>query len=236
MPQRRMSLNEAAEYLHMTGEDLERLVKEGGIPFERQGGRLVFTRKEVDVWASRRILGASRKRLESYHRGTTDRLKRLTEGGEMLVELLRPEAITPALDARTRASALKEMVALAERTGLVNYPRELLDMLRQREELCSTALPGGPALLHPRHHDPYMFSDSFVALGRTRPPIPFGAPDGAPTDLFFLVCCQDDRIHLHILARLCLICTRTKLIARLREAPDAKTMRAAILKAEHEAT
>jgi len=235
MPQRRMSPSEVAEYLHLTGEDLERLIKEGEIPHERQGTRMVFTRREVDAWASRRILGASEKRLENYHRKTTARLERLTTGGEMLVELLRPGAITPALDARTRPSVLKEMVALGERTGLVNYPRELLEMLRQREELCSTALPGGFALLHPRHHDPYMFSDSFIALGRTRVPVHFGAPDGAPTDLFFLVCCRDDRIHLHILARLCLICTRTKLVCRLREAADAEAMRAAILQAEREA-
>ncbi len=235
MPLRRMSVTEVAEYLHLTGEDLERLVKEGEIPHERLGGRLVFTRKEVDAWASRRILGLSEKRLADYHRKTTARLERLTTGGEMLEELLRPDAIAPALDARTRPSVLKEMVALGERTGLVNYPSELLEMLRQREDLCSTALPGGFALLHARHHDPYMFSESFVALGRTRGPVHFGAPDAAPTDLFFLICCQDDRIHLHILARLCLICTRTKLVARLRAATDAAAMRAAILKAEGEA-
>ncbi len=234
MPQRRMSSSEVAEYLHLSGEDLARLIKEGEIPCARLGARLVFTRKEVDAWASRHILGSSAKRLAEYHRKTTARLERLTDRGEMVAELLRVEAIAPALDARTRPSALKEMVALGERTGLVNYPRELLEMLRQREELCSTALPGGFALLHPRHHDPYMFSDSFVALGRTRSPIPFGAPDGSPTDLFFLVCCQDDRIHLHILARLCLICTRTKLVSRLREAVDAETMRKAILRAEGE--
>lgn len=243
MPHRRMNVHEAAEYLHLPVEDVERLVKEEGIPFERQGSRVIFTRKDLDAWASRRILALPEKRLEHYHRGTTARLKRMgahpRRSGQaddgMVSDLLHPEAIAPALDARTRASVLKETTALAERTGLVNYPRELLEMLRQREELCSTAIPGGAALLHPRHHDPYMFSDNFIALGRTISPVPFGAPDGAATGIFFLICCQDDRVHLHILARLCLLCTRTKLMQRLREAPDATAMRAAVAQSEREA-
>lgn len=235
MPQRRMSLSDAAEYLHLTVQELERLVTEGGVPFDRHGARPVFTRKEIDAWASRRILGSSAKSLDNYHRKTAERARRQSAGGEMVAQMLRPEAVAATLDARTRSSVLKEMVALAERTGLVNYPKELLEMLRQREEMCSTALPGGLALLHPRHHDPYMFGDSFIALGRTPSAVPFGAPDGAPTDLFFLICCRDDRLHLHILARLCLLCTQTELAAALRSAKDTAAMQTAVAAAENEA-
>jgi len=62
--------------------------------------------------------------------------------------------------------------------------------------------------------------------------IHFGAPDGQPTTLFFLVCCQDDRIHLHALARLCLMAQKTSLLAELRQVPDAASMHARILAAE----
>ncbi len=147
-------------------------------------------------------------------------------------DLLQPDYIDPALTAKTKASVLREMVALADRTGNLNQSRDLLESLSAREELCSTALPEGLALLHPRHHDPYMFESSFIALGRSVQEIHFGAPDGQPTTLFFLICCQDDRIHLHTLARLCLMAQRTRLLASLREAPDAAAMHAEILAAE----
>lgn len=234
MPHRRFNLKEVAAYLHVPAADIEALVHEGQIPFERQGGRAVFTKKEVDAWASQRILGLSRQRLESYHKQTSARMHDLSKQHAIISELTRREWLEPALASRTRAAAVRDMAKAAEATGLVIYPDELLASLQEREALCSTGLPGGLALLHPRHHDPYMFSDSFILLARAVHPIPFGAPDGKPTDLFFLVCCQDDEIHLHVLARLCMMCVQTKLIAHLRDAADAEGLYAALARAEQE--
>jgi PTS system nitrogen regulatory IIA component len=124
------------------------------------------------------------------------------------------------------------MVALAEESGLVASPRDLLTKLEEREKICATALEGGVALLHPAVHDPHLFLDSLVFLGRTIQPIPFGAPDGSVTDLFFLVCCRDGRLHLHVLARLCMMCLHTDLLAGLRAAPDAAALHAQIRRCE----
>ncbi len=73
-----------------------------------------------------------------------------------------------------------------------------------------------------------------MVLGRPVQEIHFGAPDGQPTHLFFLICCQDDRLHLHTLARLCLTVQKTKLLDQLRDAPDAETMRNSLIVAERE--
>jgi mannitol/fructose-specific phosphotransferase system IIA component (Ntr-type) len=126
------------------------------------------------------------------------------------------------------------MVKLAERTDLVSDPTDLLRMIEERERLCSTALPEGYALIHPRHHDPYMFAESFAVFGRAVQGIHFGAPDGTPTDLFFIVCCQDDRLHLHTLARLCTMCMQTGLLFALRQAETADQMLLALCQAEEE--
>ena len=129
---------------------------------------------------------------------------------------------------------LKALVLIVGEDQLIGVLKDLLKSLQEREELCSTALDHGVALLHPRHHDPYLASDSFIALGRTQR-LPFGAPDGQKTDLFFLICCQDDNIHLHVLARLCLMCAHTAMVEELRAAPDAETMLAAVALAERQA-
>ena len=113
-------------------------------------------------------------------------------------------------------------------------PETLLASLEAREALCSTGVPGGFALPHPRAHDPYLFETSFIVVGRPVQEIHFGAPDGQPTHLFFLICCPDDRLHLHTLARICLIAQKTKVLDQLRDAPDAQTMRDALVAAEHE--
>jgi excisionase family DNA binding protein len=234
MPHRRFNLKEVAAYLHLPAADVEQLVHHGEIPFERQGERATFVKREIDAWASQRILGLTKQRLETYHRRTSVAAHDLSKQHAIVAELLRRESLEPALASRTKPGALRDMVKLAERTGLVYTPDELLTSLQEREKLCSTGLPGGVALPHPRHQDPYMFGDSFVALGRAVHPIPFGAPDGGPADLFFLICCQDDRIHLHVLARLCMMCAQTEMVPALRAAADADGMFEALAQAEQE--
>jgi mannitol/fructose-specific phosphotransferase system IIA component (Ntr-type) len=127
---------------------------------------------------------------------------------------------------------LRDLVALADKTGQLNDSKTLIESLEAREELCSTALPGGFAVPHLRSQEPYLFETSFIVVGRPIQEIHFGAPDGEPTHLFFLICCQDDRFHLHTLARLCLIALKTTLLEELRAAPDAQGMREALLAAE----
>lgn len=234
MPYRRFDLKQAADYLHLPLADFAEMVQRGEVPCERQGTRCVFLKKELDAWASQRILGLRERRLAAYHQRTTAKTHNLSASHAIVSELLRREVVTASLASRTKPSVLRDMVTLAEKTGLVNYPTELLASLQERERLCSTALPDGLALLHPRHHEPYAFADSFIILARTVQPIPFGAPDGEPTDIFFLICCQDDRIHLHVLARLCMMCQQTSLVADLRAAEEATAMCAAVERAEAE--
>ena len=149
--------------------------------------------------------------------------------------MIQPGFIAPALPAKTKSSVLHELVALAETTGRLNNPQDLLASLEAREALCSTGMPGGFALPHPRVPDPYLFETSFIVLGRTVQEIHFGAPDGQPTNLFFLICCQDDRLHLHTLARLCLMAQKTAILDQLRQSPDAPSMHASLLAAEEQA-
>lgn len=232
MPHLTFNVAELADYLHLSASDVDRLLRESDLPREERGEKLLFRRSEIDAWASQRILGLPGKRLDDYHEKTMRGTREIFPEHALIPELLARPHINLELPSKTRSSVVREMVALAETTGKVFDPRELLESVEAREELCSTALPGGLALLHARHYDPYRFETSFLVLGRTIQSIPFGAPDGAPTRLFFLICCQDDRIHLHTLARLCLIATKTKILEQLYEVPDAATAYDALLAAE----
>ena len=234
MPHKTFNLDEVALYLHLNVDEVQRYVRERSIPHEEHGGRLVFKRSEIDAWASKRILGASEKRLKSYHRQSSERIQNFSKQQVIMPELLRAEFIEPALTSRTKASVIRDMVKLADRTELINDAKDLLKSLEERERLCTTALPGGVALLHPHTHDAYRFSDSFIVFGRAVQPLPFGSPDGSTTDLFFLVCCQNDRLHLHVLARICMMCHHTDLLLNLREADDADKLFNALLAAEQE--
>ena len=231
MPYRTFDLDEVARYLHLSRADVEHLVKDQDIPFERAGKRLVFRKVDIDAWASPRILGLEGKRLADYHQKTSHGTQELAAGA-IMPDYIQPEFIAPSLTAKTKASVLRQMASLAEKTSRLADPRLLLASLESREELCSTGLPGGLALLHSRNAESYLFDEPFITLGRTVQRIPFGAPDGQPTDLFFLLACPDDRMHLHTLARLCMMAQKTELLAQLREARDADAMCECILASE----
>jgi nitrogen PTS system EIIA component len=226
------NLEAVADYLNLTLADVEQRVKDRVIPFERRGNRLVFRKDEIDAWASRRIMGFSGDRLAAYHEKSSRHARSLLPHETILPEMLAAGFIESAMTSRTKSSVLHDLVALADQTGQLNDPKTLLHSLETREALCSTGMPGGFAVPHLRVQEPYLFETSFLVIGRTIQPIHFGAPDGKPTQQFFLICSQDDRLHLHTLARLCLLAMKTNLLDQLRDAPDAQTMRDALITTE----
>jgi len=234
MSHRILTLSEASEYLHLPERDLLLLVKRHEIPFRNQGTEVVFPRTDVDRWASHRLLGMSDDDIHAFHRQSTAKVHDLSARHALIPELMQARFIQPDLEGKTKAKVIHNMVDLAEQTGMVWDTEGLLQGVKDREELCSTALSGQAALLHPPHHEPYMFEDSFICLGRSRQPILFGAEDGSSTRFFFLICSQEDRIHLHLLARISMICYRSDALEKLAAAEDEHEMLEILIAAEED--
>ena len=142
----------------------------------------------------------------------------------IVAPLLRTEAVAANLESRTKSSTIRALVALADRTGLVYDTQEILQAVLRREELCSTAMPGGIAIPHPRRPLPYAVAEPILVVARTCQGIVCGAPDGRLTRLFFLAVSQDDHHHVHVLARLCRILHHEPLIEQLEYAETAEEM------------
>jgi len=221
---RMLSLQQAAQHIKIPERELFHLVQRNEVPFIQRGDDICFEHCQLDAWAQQNIMEISSKSLSVRHReAIADRTKRASE--DTLVDrLFRPEWIEPALTSKTKPGVLRDMVSLAVTTGLLYDDAAFLRELEARESVASTAVGGGVALLHARYHDPYICSDSFVVLGKAVKPLFFGAPDGDETDLFFLICCTDDMLHLHTLARLCMLAQSDIMLGNLRDAPTAEEM------------
>jgi mannitol/fructose-specific phosphotransferase system IIA component (Ntr-type) len=232
MPYRPLTLAQAADRLHLTVQDVAQLVKYQEIPFTRRGEEPVFFRRELDAWASQRLLGLGAHHVASVHRSSSARRLQPNGHERLIPRLFLADWIEPDLHSRTKPSVLRDMVRLALRTDLLYDEKAFLRGLEEREQLCSTAMDHGVAFLHTRDHDPHLCGESFVVLGRTRHPIFAGAADGGTTDLFFLLCCQDDALHLHVLARLCAMVHGTPVLEGLRQAETATEMLALLIRNE----
>ena len=218
-----LDLKSAAARLHMDELELKHFAQREEVPSQKRGDDFFFERRLLDEWAQRRMIGLHPKQLAGEHtHAMTERAK--STGEVRISDLLSVEAIAPELSAKNKGGVLRDMTDLAEATGKVYDKDALFRGLTEREDAASTAVGGGAAFLHVKFHDEYLVSESFLALGRTSRPVFFGAPDGEGTDIFFLINCTDRALHLHTLARLCLLAHGTTLLADLRAAPDATAM------------
>ncbi len=207
-----MDVEQLAAYLRRDVREVGKLANRGHLPGHKVGGQWRFARAEINQWIETQMPTLTEKELTHLESSAAHGI----DGEPLLAGLLSEASIAVPLSASTRASVLKELVVLAEQTWQVYDPEAILDAVRQREEMVSTALPSGVAVPHPRRPLPAALGESVIAYARTASGIPFGAPHGGLTDLFFLICCRDDHTHLRVLARLTRLFLRPGFLEELR--------------------
>jgi len=223
MPREQMNEQQVAAYLHMDLREVTKLASRGRVPCRKIGGKYVFTKVEVDHWVFEQMGTLDSDRLARIEHGVS-RHHGYDAGGLTISRLIPDAGVAAPLLARTREAAIRGLVDLADRAGLVHVRGDLLAEIRKREELCSTSLLPGVAMPHPRHPLPYDIAESFVVVGLTTSGIPYGAENGSLTRLFFLICCKDDQTHLHVLARLARLLQEPAAVSRFLEAQDGEEL------------
>ena len=203
MPYRNMTIEAFAKYVGMDARDVQKLADRGKLPGQKVGGQWRFNRARVTEWLQQEMSTLDESRLIALERGIRRETGDPGSDSDMIItRMIGLEGIDVELPAKTRASVLRELVGLAERTGLLYDPQGLHEALEQRETLCSTALPNGVAVPHPRQPMPYVSAEPLVCVARLPRGIGFGSSDRKLTQLFILVCCHEDHHHLRVLARL----------------------------------
>lgn len=216
---RLLTLTELANYLHMGQKTVLRLAESKKIP-----GRLIdrewrFRRATIDTW------------LASQSEDEAQRFEQVPDGMMLpLGDLLPEAAIIQDMRARDPLAAIEELAARAYGAKWLNDKPWFVGAVVEREVLASTAMEGGVAFLHTRAREADRISRPFIIAGRSYDGIDFGAPDGKPTYLFFLLGLKHDRLHLPILGRLARIVARDQqVVTRLRAATSPTKIRGTLL-------
>jgi PTS system nitrogen regulatory IIA component len=215
-------IDSLAAYLHMMPAAVLKLAERGKLPGRRVSGEWRFAAAEIHHWLEERI-GLSDDEGLIHVEGALDRASNASTDEISVSQLLSIDAIEVPLTARTRTSVISKMAEVAARTHLLWDAGKMAEAVRAREEMHSTALDNGVALLHPRRPMPAILAEAVLALGLTPGGIPFGT-DGSLTDIFFLICSTSDHEHLRILARLSRVINDVDLLWAMRSAPDAAAL------------
>jgi mannitol/fructose-specific phosphotransferase system IIA component (Ntr-type) len=154
-------------------------------------------------------------------------------GTVVLSELISPATINLNLTGADRDAVLEELVA--QIPALADQPearQTLLRALHEREQLHSTGIGDGVALPHARNALVGLVSEPVIVFGRHAQGIPYGAIDGVPANLFFLVIAPTVTQHLAALARISRLLRDPKLRKNLLAADSSKTIQSQIREAE----
>ena len=214
-----MTMHELSTYLHLDEATVNRLVMAGKIPSLQVDRQWRFKRPAIDAWIEEQLVGDD------------ENFADVPDGMKLpLEDLLPDQAIMPNMRAKTPVAVIEELAARAYTNGwLVDKPW-FVGAVVERESLSSTAMEGGVAFLHTRAKDKGKIHRPFVVVGRSWEGIQFGAPDGGPTYLFFLLGLKYDRLHLPILGRLARTLRNPATIAKLRSMQSPDQVRALLLK------
>ncbi|CAN7175746.1 PTS IIA-like nitrogen regulatory protein PtsN [Rhizobium sp. LjRoot30] len=139
-----------------------------------------------------------------------------------LADLLRQDAIIPALKVNSKKQLLQELAARAAKlTGLPE--REIFDVILQRERLGSTGVGNGIAIPHGKLNAIHSITGIFARLDQ---PVDFEALDDQPVDLVFLLLAPEGAgaDHLKALSRIARVLRDQDLVAKLRATDSASAI------------
>lgn len=230
-----LTIGQLAAYLGWSPRFIEGLVRGEHLPGLQIDNQWRFRRDDVVDWLEQKIQTLDTAHVSELEAKMESSL--LADGtfrtirSDRLASRLPLKGIVLDVPLATKLEVLRSLAALAEATGLLFDKDYLLASLVDRESLCSTAMPGGVALCHPRRPIPSIIQRQFLCVLRTATPVDFGAEDGEGTSIFFLLCTPDDRSHLHGLARLARI-LQGGTLEILKSAASTEAVLAALAEAE----
>lgn len=133
-----------------------------------------------------------------------------------IIDLLKPEAITLGLDISTKDDAINALVGLHAAAGNLKDKDAYKEAILAREAQGTTAIGEGIAVPHAKTS-----AVKAPALAAITVPngVDYGAPDGKPSDLLFMIAATEDGdVHLEILSRLMVMLMDSDFAAKLRAA------------------
>jgi excisionase family DNA binding protein len=214
-----LTAREIATYMQMNERTVLKLAQAGELPAAQVGGQWRFKRDVIDAWLVERM-GVSSDDASELE------ADKIPDGASIpLPDLLDVESVVSDLACKDRAQAIEALVQRALERGFIGDKAWFIGAIVERESLASTAMDGGCAFLHTRQRSAAKVTRPFIVVGRSWQGVDFGAPDGKPTFLFFLLGLKYDRLHLPILGRLARLMKHGQLVSKLRAAPTPQRIR-----------
>ncbi len=187
MPKKYLSKSEAAKMLKVSERVIQEMLNDNVFESKLVGKSIKIDADSMNEWMEN--LSENEEKLLA--------LKRVSCHFE---EYMRKENVYLKLHAENKYEAIRILSEKARELKLVRDARWLYEVVVAREELISTAIGHGVALLHPRHLHPSKIKVPSILFGRADDGVDFDAPDNKPVNIFFMLLLHNDKQHLFSLS------------------------------------
>ncbi len=209
------SMKTVADALELPVSTVERWIRQGRIPIQRQGHEAAFSPAALKKWAAAHHLPFC------LDGGPTSECAPVAL--QTLVAAMQRGAVYHRV---TGADATLTLRAAVDKIEFLPdaIRTELADKLIHREELSSTGIGNGIAIPHPREPLAQPPEAPVIVTCFLDRPVDFRAIDDRPVFVFFILISPTVKDHLHLLSRLS-YCIRDKdFVNVLTTHPDAATL------------
>jgi nitrogen PTS system EIIA component len=185
-----LSVQNIAKLLLRSEKEIQGLVRRKELPFKVINDKVLFNKQQIIEWALSRNITLNLSEHENMSEYHVEGLSRILHKDSFFYDC-----------ELSRERYIEQMVALAPLEGAVD--REIIvQLLKNREALISTAIGNGISLPHPRI--PLMVGGEKPVLAFFFPstPLDLKSFDGKPVHTLILIISQTIKQHLSLLAHL----------------------------------
>ncbi len=213
-----LKIKDVADLLKVSETTIRRWLTDGKIPAYRLNHQYRFSRIEIENWMIKCKLKSPD---DPFLPDVEEKEKPISSGGMQQFSFYRAVhhgGIYHDIPGSTKEEVIQETTKrIAQK---MNLDAEVLsELLLDREELMPTALNHGIAVPHARDFVAGLSFD-FITVVFPKEPIEYGALDKKPVHTLFFLFATNDKIHLHLLAKLAHLSSHQKALEFLEGKPD----------------
>lgn len=217
-----LKIKDVAELLSVSETTIRRWLFDGKIPAYKLNRQYRFSRIEIENWMMRQKLQLhehDKRSILGEEQQIYPQEKQNQPGNQQfaLYRAINRGGVYSSVPGKNKVEVFQNVIpSLAEKMNLDS--EVLTELLLDREHLMPTAFNHGVAVPHARECLQNTGFD-LVAVVFPEQPIDYGALDEKPVDILFFLFATEDKIHLHLLAKIAHLSNNFSFLSFLRTHP-----------------
>ncbi len=204
-----LKMKDIIDLLEVPEKTIVQWINEKKMPSYKIKNQYYFNKAEVNEWILKNNIAVSEKILDLA----------LTNRPVSLIDLIKKGDVHYGIKGSTVREVIDDVVKTIPIPKSADVDTVRASLL-QREEMMTTAVGKGIALPHPRNPIISDIDEESVSICFLKNPIDYGALDGEPVQVLFIIISSNAKRHLEILSKISFLCKQEDFLKTLNDKPQ----------------